>query len=166
MVPITRGVHVPQAMIIVLPVNIHVTNWLPIYGNGVFIQQPKKVNSYPQLGGEPPRRLPNGGFLGRGSLDRNPHGGLPPNPRVGFYGWQALDPRIFMPPWYQLVQVQYEPTNKLQYPTYANNIDPNAHIRVFKKTSKANGKTIEADIINLFGFTLQNNIVKWGENFV
>jgi len=44
--------------------------------------------------------------------------------------------------------------------------DPNVHIKVFKKVIKTNGETVEADIINLFGFTLQNNILKWGENFV
>jgi len=44
--------------------------------------------------------------------------------------------------------------------------DPNAHIRVFKKTIQANGETMEADIINLFNFTLQDIISKWGENFV
>jgi len=27
------------------------------------------------------------------------------------------------------------------------------HIKVFKKTIKANGETMEANIINLFGFT-------------
>jgi hypothetical protein len=25
---------------------------------------------------------------------------------------------------------------------------------------------MEVDIINLFGFTLQNNILEWGENFI
>ncbi len=44
--------------------------------------------------------------------------------------------------------------------------DPNVHIKVFKKVIKTNGEIVEADIINLFGFTLQNNILKWGENFV
>jgi hypothetical protein len=29
-----------------------------------------------------------------------------------------------------------------------------AHIRVFKKIIKANGEIVEANIINLFGFTL------------
>jgi hypothetical protein len=42
----------------------------------------------------------------------------------------------------------------------------NAHIKVFKKAIKANGETMEVEIINLFGFTLQDNISKWGENFV
>jgi hypothetical protein len=41
-----------------------------------------------------------------------------------------------------------------------------AHIKVFKKAIKANGETMEVDIINLFGFTLRDNISKWGENFV
>jgi hypothetical protein len=31
---------------------------------------------------------------------------------------------------------------------------------------RANGKTMEVDIINLFGFTLRDNILEWGENFV
>ncbi len=40
------------------------------------------------------------------------------------------------------------------------------HIRIFKKAIKANGETTEVDIINLFGFTLEDNILEWGENFV
>ncbi len=55
---------------------------------------------------------------------------------------------------------------KLQYPTYVKNIDPNAHIRVFKKVIKTNGEIRELDIINLFGFTLKDSISKWGENYV
>jgi hypothetical protein len=31
---------------------------------------------------------------------------------------------------------------------------------------KANGETVEANIINLFGFALWDNISKCGENFV
>ncbi len=46
------------------------------------------------------------------------------------------------------------------------NIDPDAHIRVFNKAIKAYGKTMETDIINLFGFTLRDNIFKWGEKYV
>jgi hypothetical protein len=68
-----------------------------------------------------------------------------------------------MPPWYQLVPLQFEPTSKLsyhkfQYFTYVKDINLDAHIRVFKKVIKANGETMEANIINLFGFTLRNNI--------
>jgi hypothetical protein len=33
-------------------------------------------------------------------------------------------------------------------------IDLDAHIKVFKKTIKTNGETMEADIINMFGFNL------------
>jgi hypothetical protein len=40
-----------------------------------------------------------------------------------------------------------------------------AHIRVFKKAIRVNGEIVEADIINLFGFTLQN-ILEWGENSI
>jgi hypothetical protein len=46
-------------------------------------------------------------------------------------------------------------------------INLDVHIKVFKKASKANGETMElADIINLFDFTLQDNILEWGKNFV
>jgi hypothetical protein len=66
---------------------------------------------------------------------------------------------MFMPPWYPLIVIRFKPTNKLpywklQYPTYMKDIDHDAHIIIFKKTIKANGETMEADIINLFGFIL------------
>ncbi len=75
-----------------------------------------------------------------------------------------------MPPWYQSIPIQFEPTSKLsyhkfQYPTYVKDINLDAHIRVFKKEIKANAETMEAYIINLFGFTLRDNILEWGENF-
>ncbi len=76
-----------------------------------------------------------------------------------------------MPPWYQPIPVLFKPTSKLpyqklQYPTYVKDIDHDAHIRIFKKMIKANGETVEVDIINLFGFNLQDNILEWGVNFV
>ncbi len=37
---------------------------------------------------------------------------------------------------------------------------------MFKKAIKANGETVEANIINLFGFTLKDSIFEWGENYV
>jgi hypothetical protein len=80
---------------------------------------------------------------------------------------------MFLPPWYQapVVQPILKPTTKLpcrklQYPTYVKDIDLDAHIKVFKKAIKANGETMETDIINLFGFTLKHNIFYWGENYV
>jgi hypothetical protein len=39
-------------------------------------------------------------------------------------------------------------------------------LNFFKKTIQANGDTMEANIINMFGYTLQNKISKWGEKFV
>jgi hypothetical protein len=48
---------------------------------------------------------PNGRSLGRRSHDQNPVGVSPLNPHVGLYGWLALDPRIFMPPWYPLIAI-------------------------------------------------------------
>jgi hypothetical protein len=46
---------------------------------------------------------------------------------------------------------------KLQYPTYVKNTNPNTHIIVFKKAIKANGQTMEVDIIDLFDFILKDN---------
>jgi len=37
---------------------------------------------------------------------------------------------------------------------------------VFKKAIKVNGEIVEANIINLFGFTLRGYIFEWGKNFV
>jgi hypothetical protein len=65
---------------------------------------------------------------------------------------------MFISPWYQphVVQLVSKPTTKLpyrklQYPTYVKDINLDAHIKVFKKAIKANGETVEVDIINLFG---------------
>ncbi len=91
LVPITRGVFVPQAITTTLLIKIHVTIRLLLYGNGVPISQPIRVNSYPLPGGKQLGGSPNGGSPRGGSLDRNPHG-LPPNPHVGYYGWQTPDP--------------------------------------------------------------------------
>jgi hypothetical protein len=55
---------------------------------------------------------------------------------------------------------------KLQYPTYLKDIDSDVHIRVFKKGIETNGEMGEADIINLFGFTLRDNIFEWGKNYL
>jgi hypothetical protein len=123
------------------------------------------------MGGEPPRGSPNGRSPRGGMFDQCPLGGLPPDPLLGFYGLPTLDSRIFMPPWYPSIVGQFEPTSKLpyqkfQYPTYVKHNNPNAHIRVFKKKIKANGQTMETNIINLFGFTSQDNILEWGKNFV
>jgi len=37
---------------------------------------------------------------------------------------------------------------------------------VFKKAIKVNVETMEANIINLFGFILRDNVFEWGENYV
>ncbi len=54
------------------------------------------------------------------------------------------------------------PYKKLQYPTDVKDTDLDAHIRIFMKAIKSNGETVEANIINLFGFTLMDSISKWG----
>ncbi len=69
------------------------------------------------------------------------------------------------------MQLVLEPTTKLpykklQYPTHVKDTDPNVHIKVFKNAIKANGETMEANFINLFGFILKDSISKWGKNYV
>jgi uncharacterized heparinase superfamily protein len=80
---------------------------------------------------------------------------------------------MFIPPWYQQLVVQPIPKltiklpyRKLQYPTDVRDIDPYAHIKLFKKAIKTNSEIVEVEIINLFGFTFRDNILKAGENFV
>jgi hypothetical protein len=58
------------------------------------------------------------------------------------------------------------PYKKLQYPTYVKDIYSSPHIRVFKNAIKANGETMETNIINLFNDTVKDNIFEWGENYV
>jgi hypothetical protein len=55
---------------------------------------------------------------------------------------------------------------KLQYPTYVKDTYPSACIKVFKKAIKANREIMEVNIINLFGFTLKDNIFEWEKNYV
>jgi hypothetical protein len=73
-----------------------------------------------------------------------------------------------MPPWYPLVAIQSKLANKLpyqkfQYPTYTKDTNLNAHIKLFTQKIRINGETVEVDIINLFGFILQYNILEWGK---
>jgi hypothetical protein len=49
---------------------------------------------------------------------------------------------------------------------YVKDTDLDVHIRIFKKIIKANGETVEAYIMNLFGFTLRDNILEWGKKIV
>jgi hypothetical protein len=97
----------------------------------------------------------------------------PFNPPITSFGWLAPNPRMLIPPWYQPPVVQPIPKPitklpymKLQYPTYVQDTNPDAHIRVFKKAIKASDETMEANIINLFGFTVKDNIFEWGENYI
>jgi hypothetical protein len=80
---------------------------------------------------------------------------------------------MFISPWYQppIVQLVLDsttklPYKKLQYPTYVKDTNPDVHIKVFKNAIKANGETMEANIINLFDCTLKDSISKWGKNCV
>jgi hypothetical protein len=76
----------------------------------------------------------------------------------------VVQPPIVQPVPEPIINLPYK---KVQYPTYVKDTNPDAHIRIFKKAIKANGETMETDIIiNMFGFTLRYNIFEWGENYV
>jgi hypothetical protein len=92
---------------------------------------------------------------------------------LDLFGWLTLDPSMSIPSWYQphVVQLVSKATTKLPYrklqcPTYVKDIDPDAHIIVFKKAIKTNGEMVEVDIMNMFGFTFKDSISEWGENYV
>jgi hypothetical protein len=58
-----------------------------------------------------------------------------------------------------------KPYNKLLYPTYVKDTNPDTYIRVFKKAIKTNGEIVNEDIINLLGFTFCDSIFEWGKKF-
>jgi hypothetical protein len=72
---------------------------------------------------------------------------------------------MFIPPWYPPMIIEPESISKLlyiklQYPTYVKDIDLDVHIKIFKKMIKANGETMQTNIMNLFNFTLRDNILE------
>ncbi len=149
-----------QHVTTLVPTNVHVITSLPTH-------IPRNFDHQPQNG----RQL--GDSLGGNIHGRDPLEEPPFNPPIGSFGWPTPNPCMFTPSWYQplVVQLVLEPTTKLpyrklQYPTYVKDTDPDTHIRVFKKAIKANGETMEANIINLFGFTLRDSIFEWCENYV
>jgi hypothetical protein len=42
------------------------------------------------------------------------------------------------------------------YSKYVKDFDPNAHVKVFKATIKANGEKEDVKIVNMFSFTLKD----------
>jgi hypothetical protein len=44
------------------------------------------------------------------------------------------------------------------YPKYVKDSNPNAHVKVFKATIRANSKTNDVELINLFNFTFKDII--------
>ncbi len=74
------------------------------------------------------------------------------SPRLALQQYQPPNVQPILEPTTKL------PSRKLQYPTYVKDTDPDAHIKVFKKVIKANGEVVEANVINLFGFTFRDNL--------
>jgi hypothetical protein len=102
---------VHQFIITLVPTIVQVTTGLPNYVPRGSAHQP--------LDGGQPRDLHGESLLGG-----DPLGGPPFNPLVKSFGWLALGPHMFIPPWYQPPIVQLVPKlamklpyMKLQYPT-------------------------------------------------
>jgi hypothetical protein len=54
----------------------------------------------------------------------------------------------------------------LKYPYYKQNAGPDAQVRVFQATIKANGKTSEEYIVNAFNCTLKEMTLYWCHNYM
>jgi hypothetical protein len=57
----------------------------------------------------------------------------------------------------------YRPFNYLEYVKDSN---PNVHVRVFKVAIKANNETDDAEIVNMFNFTLKDIMFDWCNNYL
>ncbi len=55
---------------------------------------------------------------------------------------------------------------QLNYPKYVKDVDPNAHVKVFKVVIKANGETNDEEIVNLFSFSLRDTVSNWCNNYM
>ncbi len=125
----------------------------------------------------PPSRPPNrpsNGPLG-GPLNGFPLGpylgtGLPYSGTFAM-GTQTGHPwKPWVPTWYPTPIVPTTSAHisrkSLPYPIYIATIDPNTHVQVFQKVIQANDEKNDANIVNLFCFTVRDAILRWGENFM
>jgi hypothetical protein len=70
------------------------------------------------------------------------------------------------PPPTSITHVAPSSKKPLPYPIYSTKIDPNAHVLVFRKAIQANGEEQDANIMNLFCFTLKDAILEWGKKIM
>jgi len=52
------------------------------------------------------------------------------------------------------------------YPIYFIRINPDVHVQMFQKVIQVNDEKWDTNIMNLFSFTLRDEILGWGENFM
>ena len=66
----------------------------------------------------------------------------------------------------RMVPYDTRPSRKqLSYPVYEESKDPDSHVQVFEIAIYTNRETEEGDKINLFGYTLRDNVQDWYSNF-
>jgi len=54
----------------------------------------------------------------------------------------------------------------LNYLEYVKDSDPNAHVRVFKASIRANSETNDAEIVNMFNFIFKDIVFNWCNNYL
>jgi len=54
----------------------------------------------------------------------------------------------------------------MKYLDYKEDVDLNAHVKVFQAVIRANGKTFEEYIINAFSYTLRETTSDWCHNYM
>jgi hypothetical protein len=125
-------------------------------------------------GNGPPIGNPLGGG-GNGLLrggDNRPLGDQNSRPYAVELTWSWIKPtwNLWYPSWYPIqppITPNPPPSKKsLPYPIYIMGMDLDAHVLVFHKAIHANGKKNDADIVNLFCFTLHDAICEWGEKLM
>jgi hypothetical protein len=54
----------------------------------------------------------------------------------------------------------------LKYSNFKKDVDPNAHVKVFNFTIKANAETFEEYNINAFSYTFKDTASNWCDNYM
>jgi hypothetical protein len=93
------------------------------------------------------------------------YGGTPPMGIWTKHPWRPLVPTWYLAPTSPTLNAHIT-KKSLPYLIYTIGTDLDAHVHVFQKVIQTNGEKNDADIINLFYFTIKDAISKWGENFM
>jgi hypothetical protein len=87
---------------------------------------------------------------------------------VGLQGTWERDTFIVTTPILDHIDGHYVMPNKvaLKYRDFKNNVDLDAHVRVFNFAIKPNVETFEEYIINVFSYMLRDTTLDWCHNYM